>query len=136
MAIGNIDYVSTKPWNSVLNPWPQYSRVSLSAIDLNLGAGVMQTLNLIVFDPVGQYALYSDGQQIELELGGTTWTVKWDGDAYYALNDAARAIPGTKAQGYDWQEPGGDNADTLYIAPVTTWLNPWEYRRRRALEYV
>lgn len=139
MPIGTVDYTSTAAWNDPYNPWPAYSRVSLSAIDANLGAGVLQTLNLVYFDPVSLYLVYSNKalgamEQIDLELNGTTWAVKYDGDSYYLLYDAARAIPAGRAQGYDWQEPGGADANTLYIAPVTTWLNPWEYRRRRLLE--
>jgi hypothetical protein len=141
MPIGTVDYISTAPWNDPFNPWPACSRLTLSATDVNLGEGVMQTLNLIVFDPVGfgvGYAVYSnkplgEGQQIELELQGTTWAVKYDGDTFYYLPNAARAIPAGKAQGYDWQEDNGGDAASLSIVPVTTWLNPWEHRRRWCL---
>lgn len=140
MPIGTVDYVSTAPWNNPYNPWPAYSRVSLSAIDSNLGDGVIQTLNLVYFDPVSQYLAYSNkalgaGQQIDLELGGTTWAVKYDGDSYYVLPDVALAIPAGWVQGNtNWQEYDGSNATSLSIVPVTTYLNPWEYRRRRLLE--
>ena len=141
MPIGTVDYVSTAPWNDPMNPWPAYSRISLSAIDTDLGAGVMQTLNLVFFDPVNQYVTYSNKalgamEQINLELNGTTWAVTYDGDPQYQLAGVtSRGIPAGDVQGnYNWEAVDGDDAATLSIVPVTTWLNPWEYRRRRLLE--
>ena len=143
MPIGTVDYVSTKPWNDTRNPWPQYSRVSLSAIDANLGAGVMQTLNLSQFDPVGgvygyRYAEYSNDSTIMLRFIDNAWSVEYDGDPYYHLDGPQpRAIPAGYVQGNtNWQVDNGDDPATLSIIAVTTHLTPWEYRRRRTLEYV
>ena len=147
MPIGTLDYTSTAPWNDPLNPWPAYSRVSLTAIDPSLGAGVMQTLNLVSFDPEG--LLYSfpslmysnktlgEGENIVLLFQTNAWFVQYDGDTQYRLDSLPqpRSIPKGWVQGdTNWTQDNGEDVNTLSIVPVTTYLNPWEYRRRRLLE--
>ena len=140
MPIGTVDYQSTAPWNDPYNPWPLYSRVSLSAIDSNLGAGVMQTFNLNQFDPVGNvygslYVEYSNDSNIILRFINDAWFVEYDGDPYYRLDGPQpRAIPAGYVQGNTaWVVDNGDDAASLSIMADTTYLNPWEFRRRWAL---
>ena len=145
MPIGSIDYVSTAAWNDPANPWPAYSRVSLSAIDSNLGAGVMQTLSLVSFDPEGLVYGYpslrysdkalNEGENIVLLFETNAWAVQYDGDTQYRLDGPQpRVIPAGWVQGNTtWSEDNGESAPTLSIIPVTTYLNPWEFRRRWAL---
>ena len=144
MPVGTVDYTSTAAWKDPYNPWPAYSRISLSAADTNLGAGVMQTLNLVSFDPEGLVLMYSnktlgEGEHIALLFTANAWYVQYDGDTYYRLDDSPqpRAIPKGWVQGdTTWTEDNGVDATSLSIVPVTTWLNPWEFRRKRLLEYI
>ena len=147
MPIGTVDYVSTAPWNDPFNPWPQYSRLMLSASDVKLGSGVPFAYELTYFFPTiiaGQSAWQYvsiddtyDGAQADINLSkdfgsdAYTATVVFDGDVQYVLNGTTRrGIPAGDVQGNtNWEAVEGDDAATLSIIPVTTWLTPWEHRR-------
>jgi len=127
----------------------------LSASDVRLGSGVPFAYELTYFVPTTQigYTAWSytsindtyDGAQAVLTLyknsvsdASYTADVLYDGDPQYRLSDTTRrSIPMGDVQGnHNWEAVDGDDAATLSIMPVTTYLTPWEYRRRRALEYV
>jgi hypothetical protein len=136
MPIGTLDYVSTAPWNDPYNPWPLYSQVSLSAVDIN-----PVILTLESFDPDNGSVTYANYEAVPIPIlymsSGALWTVQNDGNDYYYLNTTTRAVPAGWLQGNtNWDSVGGEDVNTLSIVPVTTWLNPWEFRRRRLLEYV
>ena len=146
MPIGTVDYVSTAPWNDPTNPWPLYSQVSLSAAEFSL-----RTFTLISFDPnaEGVAARYEDAAGdyfLDYDATGMihgndqAWTVydPQNQDTLYYKPTLVRAIPAKVVGVADGWVAGGSGTDetTLYIQPVTTWLNPWEYRRRRMLEMV
>lgn len=156
MPIGTVDYVSTAAWNDTTNPWPQYSRLMLSAIDTELGSGVPFAYELTYFVPATQINavawIYTsiddtyDGAQAVLTLfknnvsdASYTAELSWDGgDPEYRLSDTTRkGMPAGYVQGNNaWVADNGDDAASLSIVPVTTYLTPWEYRRRRALEMI
>ena len=147
MPIGTVDYVSTAPWNDPTNPWPLYSQVSLSAAEFSL-----RTFTLITFDPnaEGVAAHYADAAgdyYLDYDATGSyygnglSWNVfdaNGAGEVLYYKETLTRAIP-AKVVGVadEWVAgPAGTDETTLYIQPVFTSLNPWEYRRRRMLEIV
>jgi hypothetical protein len=146
MPIGTLDYVSTAPWNDPTNPWPQYFQVSLSAADANLNvSGAPLIMQLTEFDPtaVGEQQWVYESQNAEGDAvamvynSGTNLVSIGDGNVgtYYALETTVRSVPtGWKQGNTNWLVMEGTNEDTLSIVPVTTYLNPWEYRRRRLLE--
>lgn len=152
MPIGTVDYVSTAPWNSVLNPWPQYAQVALSASDAALNAsGAPLIMQLTHFDPAvspadGLSWVYESLNQPnvdavylrylrasnEIQIGDDE-----DGVYYVIYNTAVRSVPAGWKQGNTaWDADNGADVTTLSIVPVTTYLTPWEYRRRRTLEYI
>jgi hypothetical protein len=151
MPIGTVDYVSTLPWNDPYNPWPAYSRLTLSATDVDLGAGAMLVYDLTYFNPVvgpseatWQYTCTTEVSNSTPTLtltrdnnpGGLFYAeVNTDGDIYYYVEDVtSRNITQGYVQGLaTWTESNGENATSLSIMPVTTWLNPWEHRRRWCL---
>jgi len=151
MPIGTVDYVSAKPWNDAANPWPQYSRLMLSATDARLGSGVSLAYDMSSFYPAfinGEMAwIYTCTQttyddmfpQVQLSKlandGAYEAQVIFDGDVQYQLGSTTRrGIPMGDVQGnHDWESVNGDDAATLSIMPVTTHLTPWEHRRRWAL---
>jgi hypothetical protein len=138
MPIGTLDYVSTLPWNSVLNPWPQYAQLQLSAADIQGGAWL--TYTLAQFNPVVSNLFYSANTEEGnyLSYDGTNWKIIAQEELdYYILTTATKAIPAGWLQGNtNWVPSEGSAENTISIMPVTTVLNPWEYRRRRTLEYV
>ena len=147
MPIGNIDYVSTAPWNDPMNPWPQYFQVSLSAVDENLSAnGAPLIMQLEEFDPtLGEQNWMYISQNAEGDTVSMTYNLDSNqvtiSDAYispyYTLSTTVRSVPAGWQQGNtNWVTDGGVDANTLSIVPVTTHLTPWEYRRRRMLEIV
>jgi len=149
MPIGTVDYVSTAPWNDPFNPWPAYAQVSLSAVDATLNNdGNAKILTLVSFDPyayLNEAPVWTyesaDGVQLILDLFASIVSVFAAPTNYYALTPTQnRGIPAGVVQGNDtWSvAPGYEGADvsTLSIMPVTTYLTPWEFRRRRSLEYV
>ena len=137
MTIGTVDYVSTAPWNDPTNPWPAYAQVSLSAADIN-----PVILTLESFYPDVKSVLYAnyDATTVSLLMYDDTveftpWMIQNDGNDYYKCDTITRAIPAGYLQGNtNWQPIDGAFENTLSIIPVTTSLNPWEYRRRRLLE--
>ena len=137
MTIGTVDYVSTAPWNDPTNPWPAYAQVSLSAADID-----PVILTLESFDPNAKSVLYAnyDATTVSLLMYDDTveftpWMIQNDGNDYYKCDTITRAIPAGYLQGNtNWQPFDGAHENTLSIIPVTTSLNPWEYRRRRLLE--
>jgi hypothetical protein len=150
MPIGTIDYVSTLPWNDPMNPWPQYSRLMLSAIDVRLGAGVPFAYDLSYFYPVNSGShlwTYTsiddtyDGAQAVIELhkefGLNTYTavVIFDGDVQYVASGMqTKGIPAGFVQGNtDWNAEDGDDVNSLSIIADINYLTPWEHRRRWAL---
>ena len=136
MPIGTVDYVSTAAWNDPYNPWPLYSQVSLSAADID---PVILTMNVFqpdvksvsyANDDAGVYFYMFDNVEF------TPWVIMNNGDDYYQLDTIIRAIPAGWVQGNtNWQPLNGGSENTISIIPVTTSLNPWEFRRRRLLEY-
>jgi hypothetical protein len=146
MPIGTVDYVSTAAWNDPMNPWPAYFQVSLSAADTNLNAsGAPLIMQLTEFDPlaVGEQQWVYESQNAEGDAVAMTYNTSnnlvtiSDGNvgSYYALETTVRSIPAGWKQGNTmWIPVEGTMEDTLSIMPVTTYLNPWEYRRRRLLE--
>lgn len=133
--MGTVDYTSTAPWNDPYNPWPAYAQVSLSAADIE-----PVILTLTNFDPgIPQVDYLNDAvaEQPLLIKISTGWLIGYNGDDYYQLDTITRAIPAGWVQGNtNWQPIQGNHEVTLSIIPITTSLNPWEYRRRRLLEYV
>jgi hypothetical protein len=146
MPIGTVDYTSTAPWNDPANPWPLYSQVSLSAAEVSL-----RTFTLVSFNPdtdagnvvahyedaTGDYFLDYDATGMQYG-NDPAWTVydALNGDTLYYKTTLTRAIPAKVVGVADgWVAAGsGTDETTLYIQPVFTSLNPWEYRRRRLLE--
>jgi len=159
MPIGTVDYVSTLPWNDTRDPWPQYSQITLSAADTDASgliapAGVIYDLQY--FDPVvptayptgGAVTCYYRNLSYDLVLLKdatvgipNNWYI-YDENAeefYYQSTRFLKNVPYVNPGnvGSAWRAYGsGTKLSSLYIAPVTTSLNPWEYRRRRTLEYV
>ena len=137
MPIGTVDYVSTAAWNDPFNPWPAYAQVSLSAADIP-----PVILTLTYFDPPGTVDYLNDAvaeQPALIRLPSPSgWLIMYNGDDYYELDTITRAIPAGYLQGNtNWQSAGaGAFETTLSIIPITTSLNPWEFRRRRLLEIV
>ena len=148
MPIGNIDYVSTAAWNDPFNPWPAYFQVSLSAADTNLNAsGAPLIMQLNEFDPVAvgeQQWVYesqnAEGDAVFMSYNSGSNSVEildFNVGTYYSLATTVRAVPAGWKQGNTmWITVEGTHQDTLSIVPVTTYLNPWEFRRRRLLEIV
>jgi hypothetical protein len=145
MPIGTLDYVSTAPWNDPTNPWPQYFQVSLSAADANLNAsGVPLIMQLVDFDPsIGEQNWVYESQNAEGDAvimvynSDSNQVTISDGNegGYYTLSTTVRSVPAGWLQGNtNWDADNGADVNTLSIIPVTTYLNPWEYRRRRMLE--
>ena len=138
MALGTVDYVSTAPWNNALNPWPQYAQLQLSAADIQGGAWL--TYTLLQFDPLTPEIFYSAGTEEGnyLTCNGTEWKVIAQEELdYYILTTAIRALPAGYKQGNTgWIAVEGSQVTSISIMPVTTVLTPWEFRRRRSLEYV
>lgn len=150
MPIGTVDYVSTAPWNDPMNPWPAYAQVSLSAVDTNLNAsGAPLIMQLTNFDPAASPAgdlswMYQSLNQPNvdavylryfrsdnrIQIGDDE-----DGVYYEITSSAVRSVPAGWKQGNTaWTADNGADVNSLSIIPVTTYLNPWEYRRRRLLE--
>ena len=162
MPIGSIDYVSTLPWNDPVNPFPQYAQVTVNLTILANEDGypagpTQQTLTLISFNPEGllQYANAADipvEDKVILEyefgnayVGDDAWRFVTGDDvwplAVYRNEQVSvpRAIPAGYVQGNAAWVSDGDvlvDATTISIVPVTTYLTPWEYRRRRTLEMI
>ena len=143
MPIGSVDYISTVPWNDPKNPWPACSRLTLSAEDYGLGGGAMMTYDLITFQPqetfvwAYQSTTAVDGVLATLVYEFDTVSIVWDGDVYYYLTAIRKDIPAGWIQGNEmWQVDAGDNQASLSIIADTTYLTPWEQRRRRLLEIV
>ena len=152
MPIGTVDYRNTAPWNDPYNPWPACSRLMLSAADYRLGGGVPFAYDLDYFVPTTEIGATAwsytsidytyDGLQTTLILSkdsvsdaSYTAQVKFDNDTYYYVNGMIRKdITAGYVQGNTlWQADNGDDPATLSIIPVTTWLTPWEHRRRWCL---
>jgi len=147
MPIGNIDYVSTAAWNDPMNPWPQYFQVSLSAADANLNAsGVPLIMQLIEFDPtVGEQTWLYASQNHEGDTVFMTYNLDSNlvtiSDAnyspYYTLETTVRSIPAGWLQGNtNWAPSEGTAENTISIIADVTYLNTWEFRRRRLLEII
>ena len=165
MPIGSVDYISTIPWNDPLNPFPLYAQVIVSMTILANGDGypagpTQQTLTMSQFVPepgnesVISYVNAADIPVINkvilrYEEAGIAADTKWyfqTGDDAYRLAiynnpdvKVPRAIPAGYVQGnVAWDSNVDVNIDvtTLSIMPVTTYLTPWEQRRRRLLETV
>jgi hypothetical protein len=161
MPIGTVDYTSTAPWNDPFNPWPKYSQITLSAADTFTPggtdyiapAGVIYDLQY--FNPVipttypngGANACYyrNPGYSLvlfkDVEGGPQNWYLFDENDEvyYYQSTRTRKDVPYVNPGnvGSAWRAYGyGTKLSSLYIAPVTTSLTPWEYRRRRLLEYV
>jgi hypothetical protein len=155
MPIGTVDFVSSQPWNDAFNPWPQYSQVK---VGISGTPGSEYTCTLNAFSPLQgvDYSLiyvpelsavnafyYDDASTSAMAFqesqGANFWFISHPLGTYVA-NNAARALPSKQAGGaYGWiiypgYEGSSANVNNLYIVPVTTALNPWEYRRRRLLE--
>lgn len=141
MPIGTVDYVSTAPWNDPYNPWPAYFQVSLSAIDTNLNAsGVPLIMQLSYFDPTAPYGNYwvyesqnAEGDAVSLvytAIGNSVIVEDSNIGTYYSLPTTNRSVPaGWKQGNTGWDADNGADVNTLSIIPVTTYLNPWEFRR-------
>ena len=136
MPIGNIDYISTAPWNDAMNPWPAYAQLTLSAADM-----ATDTYVLYSFDPAVGSAYYASvlyGNDLGLYLANGIWAVYDDalGDLY-RFTTARRGIPAGWLQGNTaWTQQEGADETTLSIVPDANYLTPWEHRRRRLLEIV
>ena len=147
MPIGTVDYTSSAAWNDPYNPWPAYAQVSLSAADENLSVnGAPLIMQLEDFDPTPGEQNWS---YISLNALNDTVYMIYNSDSnqvtisdpnvspYYSLPTTVRSVPAGWQQGNtNWVTDGGADVNTLSIVPVTTYLNPWEYRRRRTLEYI
>ena len=146
MPIGTVDYVSTAAWNDPFNPWPLYSQVSLSAVEFSL-----RTFTLVSFNPdtdaVNVVAHYEDAAGdylLDYDATGNqygneqAWNVcnAQNGDPLYWKPTFVRAIPAKVVGVIDGWEAQYNEGTELYIQPVFTSLNPWEFRRRRLLEIV
>jgi hypothetical protein len=158
MPIGTVDYVSTQPWNSPINPWPAYAAVKIEQYDAEDALIFSDTLTLSAFDPVTD-SLDIGGTRLNMIYGYITeaatvllvYGLSADvgaGNIYYNCwtysnqttltvgikGDSSRAIP-TKSLGdaTGWFNLLGDMAKVT-ITPVYDALNPWEFRRRRLLE--
>ena len=156
-----IDYNSTAAWNDPFNPWPKYSQITLSAADtdaygLIAPAGVIYDLEY--FNPVtptaysylGAVTCYYKNPAYNFILLKdasvgipNNWYIWHDNDEvfYYQstrlLKNVPYVNPGNVGSGSAWRAYGsGTQLSSLYIAAVTTSLNPWEQRRRRLLEIV
>jgi hypothetical protein len=156
MPIGTIDYVSTLPWNDATNPWPQYSRIALSGMIVDDNDDPVYVNNVVLdmtlFDPS-----ISDGNTMcAYESDSSSWTLLCSNDGmgialfalttnagaglqYNRVNSASRAIPAKNVVGagtaaaQGWDNSYGVSMDGLLILPVTTYLTPWEHRRRWCL---
>ena len=139
MPIGTVDYVSTAAWNDPLNPWPAYAQLTLSAADLTVPSDtyVLQLFNPGADLPVYYAGVASDGLQA-LYVYNAVWIIIDDAvGEMYTLTTARRSIPAGWLQGNTgWEGDNGSEATTISIIPDTTYLNPWEFRRRRMLEIV
>ena len=141
MPIGTVDYTSTAPWNDPYNPWPAYAQLTLSATDIQSGA--LLTYTLTEFNPNalnGGYMFYNagteEGNYVQF-ISGIWQIIAQEEFTYYELPTVVRAIPAGYKQGnMNWDAVEGNFESSISIIPVTTSLNPWEYRRRRLLEYV
>ena len=152
MPIGTVDYVNAAPWNDPFNPWPAYAQLSLSAADTNLhtAAGAPLIMELVEFDPelTNDFNWHYSSVNAESDTvhmifykdmfnAPFTLTISDPNVNYYYITTANRSVPAGWLQGnLNWMVDGGSDVTTLSIAPVTTWLTPWEFRRRRLLEYV
>ncbi len=159
MPIGTVDYRSTAAWKDPYNPWPAYSQITLSAADtdaygLIAPAGVIYDLQY--FNPVTPTAYPTSGAVTcyyknpaynfillkDASVGiPNNWYIWHDNDEvfYYQSTRTPKDIPYVKPgmPGSAWREyDQGTRLSSLYIAAVTTSLNPWEYRRKRLLEIV
>jgi hypothetical protein len=147
MPIGTVDYVNAAPWNDPFNPWPAYAQLTLSAADANLNAsGVPLIMQLIEFDPTAgeQNWVYAsqnqEGDTVAMTYNsGSNLVTIFDGNVgtYYTLATTVRSIPAGWLQGNtNWAPGEGNEENTISIIADVTYLNPWEYRRRRTLEYI
>jgi uncharacterized protein (UPF0333 family) len=103
-------------------------------------------MQLVEFDPsVGEqnwvYASQNaEGEQVSMTYNTSNNLVTIsDGNVgtYYTLETTVRSIPAGWLQGNtQWQEDNASSATTISIIADVTYLNPWEYRRRRLLEIV
>lgn len=140
MPIGTVDYVSTRPWNDPFNPWPAYAQLTLSAADLTVPS---DTYVLYTFNPndgiqIAYSSVATDGNQVLYLTDDGVWRILDDvvGEMY-TLETVRRDIPAGWLQGNtNWIPVDGVAENTISIIADVTCLNPWEYRRRRALEYI
>jgi hypothetical protein len=126
--------------------------VTLSATDAELGAGTLLTLNLTEFNLDSFYPwTYTCVSAPSVGLRMYNFTpenfyiaeVTYFGDPMYRGAEGRKGVPvkmsgaanGWGSSGID-PDPVGQNVNALYIQPVYAVLTPWEYRRRRLLEYV
>ena len=142
MPIGSVDYISTIPWNDATNPWPAYAQLQLSATDIQSGAWL--TYTVFSFEPTtaggGPIISYTAGTEEGnyVQFSNGIWQIiALEEYTYYDLPTEVRAIPAGYKQGnMDWQANEGNFETSISIMPVTTYLTPWEHRRRRLLETV
>ena len=154
MPIGTVDYVSSAPWNDPYNPWPTTTQVLLSSNNEPLLSGDFAGIaDFTIFNPAnlapGSVIMQFSGNASPLNLyytlsgntpcwiiGFTTAIVK------FYLPTTSRSLP-VKLPGSSAGWILGDYADPaatvqgLVITPVlSSPITPWEYRRRRLLEYI
>jgi hypothetical protein len=159
MAIGTVDYVSTAPWNDPFNPWPSTASVVVSGNGAS-GEGIPFSFVNVelpmthfalpeVNGPAGQdIIIYGSGA---LKLYGIynarSALYVWELGYYISSSDLFRLVSGSPVTKKDipfilnannlgtWYADDGSTTG-LTIKPVYAVLTPWEYRRRRLLEYV
>lgn len=148
-----VDYISTAPWNDPYNPWPVYNSCVVSF--LSSGVAFTKTLNMYAFDPYATDDVYAGYESdvpawpvVKLEyykdvnnfwqLGMTNSNVYLQN--YYRLFTDTRSLPNKQTgSAYAWTPVATDgniSISSVSIQSVMSDWTPWEYRRRRLLEYI
>jgi hypothetical protein len=145
----SVDYANPAPWNDPYNAWPATLQVYVSSYSVS-----PKILTMNTFDPYAAVTKINfagaggnvAGQLAYVNMAGImTWTVGspfiLGGVASYATG--ARQLPVCYAggpviawQGDDFFGPSEAQLAAITIKPVLSAVAPWEFRRRRLLEYI
>jgi hypothetical protein len=162
MPIGTVDYTSTAPWNDPLNPFPALFQVCVSGMALDDAGDPFyannEVLSMTYFNPLSvientggvtcRFASADNLWQLDLNVvqmpdydAGLEWVLNYLEGAtaqYTNYPTMSRGVPYKTLIGTNqgWIDNVGTGIEGLLILPVTTALTPWEFRRRRLLEYV
>jgi len=165
MPIGSVDFISTAPWNDPMNPWPAYAELLLSGtVTLSDDGNVISfsrilTLNVMnptpgaAGGPVGYRVAYvnpdsasTSAMTVRFLPAPSRWIISildypaggGRGGGYNATKRTEmRDVPYIyNADDFAGWVVGIGSGGPVTMVPVTTSLNPWEFRRRRLLEIV